>query len=59
MGELQVADVRAQVALSLMTDFENYSVFKPNPAHEATLKTIGKPIPLAVTVNIADVAHSF
>jgi NAD(P)H-dependent FMN reductase len=40
MGELQVADVRAQVALSLMTDFENYSVFKPNPAHEATLKTM-------------------
>ena len=34
MGELQVADVRAQVALSLFTDFENYSVFKPAPVHE-------------------------
>jgi NAD(P)H-dependent FMN reductase len=28
-GELQLADVRAQVALSLFTDFENFSVFKP------------------------------
>ena len=25
-----VADVRAQVALSLFTDFENFSVFKPH-----------------------------
>ncbi|GAA2611934.1 NAD(P)H-dependent oxidoreductase [Dactylosporangium fulvum] len=40
MGELQVADVRAQVALSLLTDFENYSVFKPAPFHEATLTTV-------------------
>jgi NAD(P)H-dependent FMN reductase len=37
MGELQVADVRAQVLLSLHTDFENYSIFKPNPMHEAQL----------------------
>ncbi len=29
MGELQVADVRAQVALSLRTDFEDYSRFTP------------------------------
>ncbi|WP_261129744.1 NADPH-dependent FMN reductase [Bacillus sp. Marseille-Q3570] len=29
MGELQVADVRAQVRLSLFTDFENFSEFKP------------------------------
>ena len=28
-GELQIADVRQQVALSLLTDFENFSVFKP------------------------------
>lgn len=33
MGELQVADVKAQVALSLTTDFENYHVFKP-AAHQ-------------------------
>ena len=33
MGELQVADVRAQVALSLFTDFENFSAFKPAPSH--------------------------
>src|SRR5687768_1239211 len=30
MAELQIADVRAQVALSLATDFENYRVFKPD-----------------------------
>ncbi|WP_327009644.1 NAD(P)H-dependent oxidoreductase [Dactylosporangium sp. NBC_01737] len=40
MGELQVADVRAQVALSLFTDFENFSSFKPGPQHEGTLTTV-------------------
>jgi NAD(P)H-dependent FMN reductase len=34
MGELQVADVRAQVALSLYTDFENFSTFAPGPQQE-------------------------
>lgn len=34
MAELQIADVRAQVALSLFTDFENFSEFKPDPRHE-------------------------
>jgi len=29
MGELQVADVRQQVALSLFTDFENFTEFAP------------------------------
>jgi len=29
-GELQLADVRAQVQLSLFTDFENFSAFKPH-----------------------------
>jgi NAD(P)H-dependent FMN reductase len=37
MAELQVADVRAQVALSLRTDFENYKIFKPDPHHEKAL----------------------
>ncbi|MGB4415953.1 MAG: NAD(P)H-dependent oxidoreductase [Paludibacter sp.] len=40
MGELQVADVRTQVALSLFNDFENFSVFKPSPNHEASLNTV-------------------
>jgi NAD(P)H-dependent FMN reductase len=40
MGELQIADVRAQVSLSLFTDFENYSVFKPAPQKEAELNTM-------------------
>jgi NAD(P)H-dependent FMN reductase len=34
MGELQVADVRNQVQLSLYTDFENFSVFKPDASKE-------------------------
>jgi NAD(P)H-dependent FMN reductase len=33
MGELQVADVRAQVALSLFTDFEEFRIFRP-AAHQ-------------------------
>jgi hypothetical protein len=33
MAELQVATVRNQVLLSLFTDFENFSVFKP-AAHQ-------------------------
>ncbi len=40
MAEMQVATVRSQVALSLFTDFENFSVFKPGPQHEATLSTV-------------------
>lgn len=40
MAEVQVATVRAQVMLSLFTDFENYSTFKPHERHEASLKTV-------------------
>lgn len=40
MGELQVADVRAQVALSLFTDFENFSTFKPAPHHEKSVNAM-------------------
>jgi NAD(P)H-dependent FMN reductase len=40
MGELQVADVRAQVALSLYTDFENFSVFTPAGQHEEAVTTM-------------------
>lgn len=38
-GELQMADVRAQVALSLFTDFENFSVFKPGEHQVEALNT--------------------
>jgi NAD(P)H-dependent FMN reductase len=34
MGELQVADVRTQVTLSIHTDFENFSAFRPHPRNE-------------------------
>jgi NAD(P)H-dependent FMN reductase len=37
MAEMRVATVRAQVALSLYTDFENYTVFKPAAHHEKML----------------------
>ena len=40
MAELQIADVRAQVAFSLFTDFENFSEFKPDPRHEAEVDTM-------------------
>lgn len=40
MGELMVADVRAQVALSLFTDFENFSVFKPASDKEKSVNTM-------------------
>ena len=39
-GELQMADVRTAVHLSLFNDFENFSVFKPNPLQSETLKTM-------------------
>lgn len=40
MGELQVADVRTSVALSLFTDFENFSVFKPAAMQEESVKVM-------------------
>jgi NAD(P)H-dependent FMN reductase len=39
-GELQMADVRQQVALSLITEFENFSVFKPGDYNLAALSTL-------------------
>ena len=33
MAEVKVATVRAQVQLSLFTDFENFSTFKPHEIH--------------------------
>lgn len=41
MAELQVADVRQQVSLSLFTDFEDFKVFKPNEeVHLPALSTM-------------------
>jgi NAD(P)H-dependent FMN reductase len=39
-GELQMADVRQQVALSLLTEFENFSVLKPSDYNLAALDTL-------------------
>jgi NAD(P)H-dependent FMN reductase len=39
-GELQMADVRQQVALSLITEFENFSVFKPGDHNVPALNTL-------------------
>jgi NAD(P)H-dependent FMN reductase len=40
MGELQVATVRAQVGLSMFTDFENFSVFQPAPIKEKAVNSM-------------------
>jgi NAD(P)H-dependent FMN reductase len=37
VGELQIADVRQQVAISLISDFEGYTTLKPIPYHEPAL----------------------
>jgi NAD(P)H-dependent FMN reductase len=40
MAELAVATVRAQVALSLFTDFENFSAFKPGAPQERAVNAM-------------------
>lgn len=40
MGELMVADVRAQVMLSLYTDFENFTKFNPATHHEQSVEAM-------------------
>jgi NAD(P)H-dependent FMN reductase len=40
MGEIKVADVRAQVTLSLYTDFENFTVFKPHEHHDKAVHAV-------------------
>ena len=39
-GELQMADVRAQVALPLATEFEGYRTFTPSESAERNLQTL-------------------
>ena len=39
-GELQMADVRTNVALSLFTDFEDFSELEPGAYHAQTLDTL-------------------
>lgn len=40
MGEIKVADVRQAVQLSLFTDFENFTTFKPAAMHEKTVNAM-------------------
>lgn len=40
VGELHIADVRSQVALSLFDDFENFSTFKPRDVQATALNTL-------------------
>lgn len=40
MAELKVATVRSQVQLSLFTDFENFTKFKPAPFQEKAVNTM-------------------
>src|SRR5439155_10673288 len=37
LAEVQMATVRNQVLLSMYTDFENFSVFKPDPRKETSV----------------------
>ena len=39
-GELQMADVRQQVALSMLTEFENFTLFRPGDYNRAALDTL-------------------
>ena len=40
MGEIKIADVRAQVALSLYDDFEHFSTLKPLPRQEVAVNAM-------------------
>jgi NAD(P)H-dependent FMN reductase len=40
LSELQIADVRTHVALSLFTDFDKDSLFKPQKLHEANVTSM-------------------
>jgi NAD(P)H-dependent FMN reductase len=40
LAEVQIATVRNQVLLSLFTDFENFSVFKPGPTKEQSVNDV-------------------
>src|SRR5258707_14376674 len=40
LAELHVATVPGQVLLSMMTDFEHYTTFKPAPHHEKSVETV-------------------
>src|SRR6266566_530775 len=40
MAEVQIATVRHQVMLSMFTDFENFSVFKPASQHEKSVNAM-------------------
>ncbi len=37
LAEVQIATVHNQVLLSMFTDFENFSVFKPAAQHEKSV----------------------
>ena len=56
-AELQVATVRAQVALNLATDFENYSVFTPADYHQANLEALFDQV-VSWTKALENVRHS-
>ena len=40
LGELEVADVKAQASFSIFTDFENFSAFRPDPAKERAVRAM-------------------
>ena len=60
LAELQVADVRQQVSFSLMTDFENYSVFTPAAYHAGMFATqLDQLVPWATALRSVREANEF
>jgi NAD(P)H-dependent FMN reductase len=47
-GALQMADVPQQVALSLLTEFENHSILKPSDDNTTALDTLLDQVAAAV-----------
>jgi NAD(P)H-dependent FMN reductase len=56
-GELQMADVRQQVVLSLVTEFEKFSVFKPGDYNLPALNTMLDQV-VAWSTALAPLRHS-
>ena len=40
LAEVRVATVRAQLTLSMWTDFESFATFRPTPEHEKSLGSV-------------------
>ncbi len=44
LGEIEIADVRAQVALSMLSDFENFTTFTPHAQHDKAVHLMAEQV---------------